>query len=149
VTTPQPISRGHTGSARAVRTALRQASRSSLRGLEREIPDRRAPGPCLIAMAMLEFTRAGRTANHGRWGRGKPSAGNRKYEIGVVEVIGVQIILTGLVGSIAGGGRVSWRAGVPGAAFGVIFLAIGAASARRAASAAKRRGGPIIGARGR
>jgi len=90
---------------------------------------------------MLECTRAGHSANHGRWGRGEPSAGNRKYEIGVVEVMRLQMILTGLVGLVAGGGRVSWRLGVPAATFGVIFLAIGAASARRAASAAEGTGG--------
>jgi hypothetical protein len=84
---------------------------------------------------MLEFTRAGQSANHGRWGRREPSAGNRKYGIGVVEVIGVQIILTGLVGLVAGGGRVSWRVGVPGAAFEAIFLAIGAASAAKCTGA--------------
>jgi len=71
-------------------------------------------------MAMLEFTRAGQSANRGRWGRGEPSAGNRKYEIGIVEVMGLQMILTGLVGLVAGGGRVSWRLGVPGATIGVI-----------------------------
>jgi hypothetical protein len=76
-------------------------------------------------------------------------AGNRKQGIGVVEVMGLQMILAGLVGLVAGGGRVSGRVGVPGAAIGVIFLAIGAASARRAASAAKGTGGPTIGARGR
>jgi hypothetical protein len=54
--------------------------------------------------------------------------------------LGLQMILTGWVGLVAGGGRVSWRVGVPGAAFGVSFLAIGAASARRAASAAKGTG---------
>ena len=112
-------------------------------------PRPEAPGPCLIPMALLECTRAGHSANHGRWGRGEPSAGNRKYEIGVVEVMGLQMILTGLVGLVAGGGRVSWRVGVPGVSFGVIFLAIGAASARRAASAAKGTGCPTIGARGR
>jgi hypothetical protein len=44
---------------------------------------------------------------------------------------------------------VSGRVGVPGVAFGVIFLAIGAASVRRAASAAKGTGGSTIGTRGR
>jgi hypothetical protein len=67
-------------------------------------------------------------------------AGNREYGIGVLEVMGLQMILAGLVGLVAGGGRASWRVGVPGAALGVTFLAIGAASARRAASAAKGTG---------
>ena len=64
-------------------------------------------------------------------------AGNRKHGIGVVEVMGLVMIPAGLVSLVAGGGRMGWRVGVPGVAFGVIFLAIGAASARRAASAAK------------
>ncbi len=45
------------------------------------------------------------------------------------------MILTGLVGLVAGGGRVSWRVGVPGAAVGAIFLAIGAASAAKCTGA--------------
>jgi hypothetical protein len=67
---------------------------------------------------MLEFTRAEQSANHGHWGRGGSSAGNRKSETGVVEVMGLQMVLTGLVGLIAGGGRVRRPVGVPGAAFG-------------------------------
>ena len=34
-------------------------------------PLRWPPGPCLIPMAMLEFTRAGQSAKHGLWGAGR------------------------------------------------------------------------------
>jgi hypothetical protein len=87
LTTPQPIGRRHAAPASAIVTVLRRASRRSLRGLVREVPDRRAPGPCLMPIAMLEFTRAARPANHARWGPGKtigwePQAGDwrRRYD---------------------------------------------------------------------
>jgi hypothetical protein len=97
---------------------------------------------------MLEFTRSWQSANRGRWGRGEPSVGSRNYELGVVEVIGVQMILNGLVSSVAGGGCVRWRVHLPGSAFEVIFLDIGATAIRRAPSATNRTRGPTIGARG-
>ena len=142
LTTPQPIGRRHAASARRMRTVLGRAWSRSLRGLVRKVPDRRVPGPCLIAMAMLEFTRAGQCANHGRRGEGEPLAGNRRYGIGVVEVMGLQMIPARLVGLIVGGGRVSWRLGVPGAAFGVIFLAIGGGFRPRGGLGRPGYGGP-------
>ena len=112
LTTPQPIGKRHAASARGMRTVLRRASSRSIRGLVREVPDRRAPGPCLMPMAMLEFTRAGQSANYRRWG-GAPLAGNRKRGIGVVEMMRLLMILVGLVSFVEGGDRASCRVGAP------------------------------------